>query len=741
MAITSQLGGQTLFEPGSYSETKVALVGSRSFVPRGRVAIFGEADGGEPGASGGFERFTAADLAALVSTYRSGRLVEAARQLVNPSNDNRIVNGASEVLVFKTNASTQAVKLLATSWGQLKSRGYGVAENLISFEAVKSDASLGQRASSTPFDSTTVLTAAQTFLVRESGAPVNTFTMPAAVTTRATLQTALNAGGNWSGGVPANTTFTVGGASDAAATLTISIKDLATDHTLGYARVLELIDGAGTLLADMNISTSGLLENTTEPALQVLVARASDNIAEDSDDVAGDVGGVVYLELGYQGTTGTVTLNGSTLVTAVTGGTGVALSLAFSTFKTLNDLAEYINSQTGYTASVPAGVNGAQSPAVLDRVTTKGICSTFAGLKPGQLKADAFAFADYLDRFSSLVVAVRDSFLGLPDEVSPKTFLSGAVRGASLNSDFTAALTALEAEECDLVVPLLSQDASDDLVEDPASTDASSTYTAESILTAVKNHCKKMGSVKNRKERQCYEGFRGTFEACQTFAKSLGSELASLLIQDVLVVRQDGSLGYEQPFISACLAAGMQAGGEVGQPTTKKYVAANGIRHVKKQGVKPSTLEEFKPLSKNDQAIAAGIMPLASPADGGIQIVVQNSTYSKDGSFVFNRPSVLDSAFFVAKNLRKQLDNTFIGTKNKGLVTKETIRVFVTGILADFLKLDIIVGDDSNEGLGYKGLTIGISGSEVTIDVTITPVQGIDFILNRITLDTIRVAA
>lgn len=739
MAISAQLAGQSLFVPGAYSDTKVALVGSRAFIARGRVAILGEADGGEPGSSAGVVRFTSADLAALIGTYKSGRIVEAARMLINPSNDNRIVNGASEVLVYKTNASTQATLALATGWGDAESAGYGVEENLIALEMLKTDAVLGTSSSSSTFDATTVLTAADTFILRENGGAANTFTMPAAVTTAALLQAALDNAGNWSGGLPTEISFAVGG-TDSAATVTISIDASATDHQLGYGRVFELIDGTGTPLADMNLS-AGLTSNTSEPSLQIIVSRSSDDVTEDSDDINGDIGGLTFLEIGYEGTTATITINGSTLVTSVTGGSGSALNISFNDIKTLSDLAEFINSQTGYTCSLPTVINPSLSPSVLDRVTGIGICSGAASLTPGKLKADSWSTFDHFDRFSGLMNVEETTHLGLPDEITPKQFLSGAVRGASANSDFTAALTAFEAEEIDVIIPLVSQDASDDLAEDQASTDSSSSYTVDSIATAVKNHCKKMGSTKNRKERQSYAGYRGTFQESQDFAKALQSELISLLIQDVLVVDANGDLVWQQPWASACLAGGMHAGGEVGQPTTKKYIAANGIRHVKKQGTTPSTLEEFKPLSQSELAIQAGVMPLNAPPEGGIQIVVQNSTYSKDANFVFNRPSVLEAAFFVAKNLRRQLDNTFVGTKNKGLITRETIRVFVTALMADFLKLDIIVGDDSNGGLGYKDLNVSISGSTVEIDVTITPVVGVDFILNRITLDSIRVAA
>jgi hypothetical protein len=58
-----------------------------------------------------------------------------------------------------------------------------------------------------------------------------------------------------------------------------------------------------------------------------------------------------------------------------------------------------------------------------------------------------------------------------------------------------------------------------------------------------------------------------------------------------------------------------------------------------------------------------------------------------------------------------------------------------------FLRADIIVGDDTNDKLGYKDLVVSLSGNTAYIDVTITPVQGVDFILNRITLDNIRQSA
>ena len=61
--------------------------------------------------------------------------------------------------------------------------------------------------------------------------------------------------------------------------------------------------------------------------------------------------------------------------------------------------------------------------------------------------------------------------------------------------------------------------------------------------------------------------------------------------------------------------------------------------------------------------------------------------------------------------------------------------------MSTFLRDEIIVGDDTNGNLGWKDLTVTIAGNTARIDITITPVQGIDFILPTITLDDIRQSA
>jgi len=299
----------------------------------------------------------------------------------------------------------------------------------------------------------------------------------------------------------------------------------------------------------MNLS-SGFEQASQEPSIRLITSRQTDGTVEDTDDSTGDLGGDITMNIGYEGTTATMTINATTLATTVTGGAGASLNLTLTNFTTIADITEFLNTQTGYTCSVEPTANGGLDTTTLDRVSAIPIASSGSGITPGKIKSDAFVVFDYTRRNSSLIEILNTGTrLGLPDELS-QTFLTGGIRGSSASTAFTAGLTALEAiEDADIIIPLISQDASDDLAEDANSTDTGSSYDIESIHIATRNHCKKMASTKSRKERVCYLGFRGTFTECKTEARTLNSEFASMVIQDVSVIGTNGELFFAQPHI------------------------------------------------------------------------------------------------------------------------------------------------------------------------------------------------
>lgn len=729
MAISKRFGGVEIFIPGAYDTKNVILTGAAPSVAVGKVAIIGESTKGD---SGRILQFSPEALSDLLSEYGEGPIADAARVLVNPSNDARIAQGASAIYVLKTNGSTKASTALG-AYGTAKAIEFGAGGNQISVEFIKNDA-LADEVAGGEFDETSILSG-DTFSIIELGTAINTFTFATDVVDNADLAAQLADAGNWSLGLPTDTVLVVSG-TNGASVVTVSLVDDANDHLLGAKRQTEILS---ELAQGKMALPTGMVGNTVEPTLRSIVTKTSEGIVEDTADENLELGGRAYLDIGYVlGTTATLTITATQLITAVTGGTGTDLTLTLSDFATLDALAEYINTQPGYECSVSAGANGGLSPSVLDRVAAVGILCQETGAC-AQIKGDSYDVFRHFDATSVLVDLERASFIGLP--VQAKTFLTGAVKGSSATSDFIAALTALEGiEDVDIVIPLVSQDASDDLVEDPTITDSASSYDVESIHIATRNHCKLMSSVRNRKERTCYLGFRGTFDECVQQSLALASEFCSLLIQDVSVAGADGNLVFKQPHVAAAMCAGMQAGGDIGEPTTAKIVAAGAIRHRKKQGLEPDLIEEFDPNKKGRQAIQNNLFVMKQRTAGGIKIMAQNTTYSRDNNFVFNRPSVIEAMNFIAKTIRAAMEDRYIGTKSR-TATRDNIEAEMVGLMADFLRSDIIVGDDTNGGLGYKDLAVRIEGNTVFIDITVTVVQGIDFIFTNIAIDDIRVAA
>ena len=135
MAIIQTFNGASIRVPGAYSSQRVILAGNLPLAETGIVGIVGEATKGAPGSVAGILEYDSSTLSDLVDEYGSGPIVDAARALINGSNDSRVVNGASRILIYKTNASTQSSLVInqntSNAWATLTSTNYGIQENQI----------------------------------------------------------------------------------------------------------------------------------------------------------------------------------------------------------------------------------------------------------------------------------------------------------------------------------------------------------------------------------------------------------------------------------------------------------------------------------------------------------------------------------------------------------------------------------------------------------------------------------
>ncbi len=487
------------------------------------------------------------------------------------------------------------------------------------------------------------------------------------------------------------------------------------------------------------------IANGTNAATQKLITI---NKLNDTAESLGENNGDAVLSITYTGdaTTATATVTGASkaakvLATTLAGDQtdgSVNLSITLANYN-MKELVDFINAQTGYTCTLSTTSSAAKTGTELDPVVTPLDITTAKSLYRIQEEIIAL-INDESDRVeASLHATPRE---GLPNNITSE-FLTGGALGASINSDFSDGLSASLAKDYNVALPAISRDAADDIADaEQGFTDASSTYTIASVLASLSSHLTLRSSVKNRKEAQGMGGVREAAKA-DAFAtiSGVGSELVQLCMQDVLVLDETATLTWKHPHVQAALMAGIRLGTDVGEPLTHKFLNCNGIGH----DIDPTDgLEDgdFNEATDVDDAIDNGVL-FAETVAGGFRVVVDNTTYGADQSFVFNRGSVVEAAQFVAKTIRETAELVFVGQKvSNGLASsiKTVIRNKLRELNAPEVNI-ITASDDAPEGFVEETFTVTVTGNTAEVQVEVKPVQGLDFVFITFTLGDIQQSA
>lgn len=733
MAISVSFNGSTIYKPGSYSKRQIDLGGGFPLSPTGLIALFGEASAGVPGSAVpniANNVFTPDQLPAIKQLYRSGPIVDACNFLFAPGADGAIPSGAQAVYIYKTNASTQATLALANTWGTVKAREFGVGGNRLTFSNALVPATSATTTSSATFDLTGGALDTKTLVLAIQGSStLNTFTVPASTTTRALLTTALAAGGNWSGGVPVGVTFTVGGSADNAATLTVTRVATGNPHREGFGRNFELVSGnlLGSGAGTINIA-AGLVVAGSEDQAILTVQNTRDLITETAT-----VGGNIVLKVGRNGGVTPQVIITATQIRLMENSVA-EYTLNKSDFDTIQQVADFITASTSgeWMAVVGSVLHGQLSPSRLDQVTVDARASVLdADHLPAHIKMDAKEVSDFFAASSNVSLdAGASAVCGLPEALTA-TYLAGGAAGATNTAAIVNALTVFQKVRVNAVVPLFSRDSSDDIADQQ--TDATSSYTIAGIHQAVKTHCSLMRTTKARSERQGYLSVKDTYSNCKAAAQTLADASQQLLIQDIKQNDSDGVIKWFQPWALACLVAGARGGSPVGLPMTNKYLNCSGIRQTAQamSTADEDIVEDFDPDTQYEDAIRNGLTFLEHPQSGGFRVVVDNTTYGRDGNWVYNRAHVLYAADVLEYDFRTQLQNIYVGVKNT--VSAAEIAQTCESILATYLAQGITVST-ADAKQGFKQLQVQLVGNTVNINVTVKLVEGIDFVLSTINL-------
>lgn len=707
--------------PGSYFETNVKStpVGVAS---SGNIVIFGEADGGAASAAidtanGDVlkDNFYGPDqLAEVERKYIRGPIVDAFRALSSPSSDGDIQGSANRIYIVKTNQSSKAQIALASNYGTLLDKNWGKDGNKYAYQITQSLDEEGPQHTGTAIGAYGAALDGATFTLRQNGGAEVIITLSNTATDhqdRPTLLVELNSL------LPAGLEAVAG---TAAETIVIQAEVDATANGKGWGKSFELIDANPGDLALLGLS-EGLYFSSQEPEVQLDITR-QDNNTNESFLVEAEVA----LLIGYEGTTATVSITDNQLTTTVTGGSGANLSVNLADYATLQDLADYIDSQTGYSATAQA--DSAQlSPVALDDVTTQGIASTGAGLEAGRIKVAAYRWSEAVSTSVVLDFEAGSAHIGLPATTASKTFLAGGDKGGTLAANIVKAIDDAETIDVNFLIPLFSRDATADIAD--SLTESSSTYTISAINALVKNHVLKMSTAKIKRHRTAFCSIWDSYSAIKTQAGSLAHFRVSLAMQRASQTNSVGQTVNYLPWYSACIAAGMQAAGFYRNITNK---LANVISFQDPTGFDSGSVTQI------EDALDSGLLFMEKRIDGSAWVADQ-TTYKTDTNFVYNSIQAVYAMDLVSLDLAASFQRAFVG-QSLADVDATTGLSFLASKMNQY-KSQKLISASEDAPLAYKNAKVRISGPIMEVAVEIKLTTAIYFVPISIEISQVQSAA
>jgi hypothetical protein len=379
--------------------------------------------------------------------------------------------------------------------------------------------------------------------------------------------------------------------------------------------------------------------------------------------------------------------------------------LAYKDYPTLKDIVDYADSQSTFHADVSTAQFELVPSSSLDRGTFK-LSASKSSNRPGRLKRDATQWASNASggvlAEASLASGTQS---GLPEAISPDQFLSGGSKAGSTSAQWAGAVEACEAVETNFLVPLISKDASEDLLE--GETESSSTYSVDSVNAALKSHVIKMSALKARKNRLAIVSRSGAYSAQKAASSALASFRVSMAFQDVKVLGGDGTIQQFQPWMGAVIAAGMQsAAGYKG--IVKKFANISGL-------AKPEA--DFDPRKPGDleDALSAGLLIMEPVRSGGFRWVSDQTTYSVDNNFVFNSLQAVYIADIMTLTLIQNFDRAVVG-KSVAEVSAAAALAFLEGELFNFLRLRFTAPSD-DAPKGFKNASVKLVGGAMQVSL------------------------
>lgn len=414
-------------------------------------------------------------------------------------------------------------------------------------------------------------------------------------------------------------------------------------------------------------------------------------------------------------TTGTITTTATSITTTLAGDQtdgSQNLTINFSDYPTLADIIDFINGQTGYTAVAVTNNPFAFLGANLDFVSAVDIKTAVT-----DIKAQLWRMIEWVNNNSELVSGARATGAGngevAPADVGPELF-TGGTRGTSDDTAWTNAFNLLKAVRANQVVPLASEDLTNE--------GNGSTATIASIVSTADSHAALMSSTSGRSERQAFIGYKGNLTAVLAQAGALQSPHTVLTAQRISRPNAAGSVVEFPEWGLAVMAAGGRAGSVLGEPLTWKGIRCSAI-----------TQDSSWSPSNNGADLILGGVTFAFQ-DNGFKFDRVVTTYTKTDNDALVEESIVQGWKVVSYDLRTGVEAIFTGTKARQ-ATREDILSVVQELLEGFRQEEQIVDSvlaDGSTLKAYRELAVTLTKDQARLSAIISPVAGINFTLNTL---------
>lgn len=762
--------GQTKFRPGGITKINANALTPIGATSLETVAILGEAEGGEPQTV-----ITIDDPALAVETFRAGPLADAIRLAFEPSSDLRLPGGAFRVLAYKTNLSVQSSTHLPGDEALIADTAAGVPTTTVidlTTGGLTVDAHIGRFAQfpdSTPPETRRIVDNTATQITVSP--PLNSAPTASDTVNILETQVILTSKDYGAHTDQLQVEFEAGATPGTYVVTTVFEDTTEQSPEIGGDQFLRLkyvggaaFNGTGNVT---NIDATGLVITTDLTAAGLddaagMILQFDDGTQREILSNTTGASAVYTLIAGHAlsadkivslATAGVTVRNVTSATANIAGASGVAttltstvapvadnLNVTFTNNQTLRSLVDQINLTTNYEATIPGGVNpdttlmetfdfGTRATGVDVRFDDE-ITPTTAG----SFLRDLQVVVDWVNDYSELITATRATAGAQEGSELPAVTggvvgtvgdvfigFTGGARGTSANADWQAGFDALANERHSHIIPLISQD----LTNEGNGSSATLSSVAAQLLAHVVNG---RGSAQN--EAGGYMGMSGTRAEIIARAQAFNDTDIQLFGQKPTVLNAAGTETELDEWGFAVMAAGAKAGApEVGTSLTYKTLKTSAISQ--DSGWSPKDKTDVNLLLQN------GVMVMEQAPTGNFRVIRDITTHLLDDNVAYINGDTRHAVRYVAYDLRQSLEDKFTGVKATPANAAD-IRDFVSGNRMVFYKDEgIIVESLNSDGQlvpGFEKLRVFISGNVATIRVCIFPTTSIVFQLNDIFL-------